>query len=147
MNSAEYTHITALSERKEDECINRWSQHLFKQKSPIPDVMLPDIISGGFCVSTSPCNVRKDNSGTMSTKRNEHHVIILCILDKCTAMINPQLPMGPQKWVVLGPTGLFKNALKLAIRDTLCGISCNLTQLFSIRSQNTRYSVTEIWLC
>ena len=26
-------------------------------------------------------------------KENEHHVI----LDKCTAMMNPQLPIGPQK--------------------------------------------------
>ena len=27
-----------------------------------------------------------------------------------TAATKPQLAMGPQKWVVLGPTGLFKNA-------------------------------------
>lgn len=32
-------------------------------------------------------------------------------------MTNPQLATGPQKWVVLGPTGLFKNVLKEAISD------------------------------
>lgn len=26
----------------------------------------------------------------------------------------PQLETGPQKWVVLGPTGLFRNALNAA---------------------------------
>lgn len=29
---------------------------------------------------------------------------------KHTAATNPQLAIGPQKCVVLGPTGLFKNA-------------------------------------
>jgi len=40
---------------------------------------------------------------------------------KLTAATNPQLATGPQKWVVLGPTGLFQNALKAAIRyDFYC---------------------------
>jgi len=44
-------------------------------------VILPDIISGGLFMSTKP------------------------------AMTKPQLATGPQKWVVLGPTGLFRNDL------------------------------------
>jgi hypothetical protein len=31
-----------------------------------------------------------------------------------TARMMPQLETGPQKWVVLGPTGLFRNALNAA---------------------------------
>lgn len=34
-----------------------------------------------------------------------------------TARMMPQLETGPQKWVVLGPTGLFKNALNAADMD------------------------------
>lgn len=50
---------------------------------------------------------------------------------KLTAATNPQLATGPQKWVVLGPTGLFQNALKAAIRyDFYCRLSlwnCKMT--------------------
>ena len=31
-----------------------------------------------------------------------------------TARMMPQLETGPQKWVVFGPTGLFRNALNAA---------------------------------
>jgi len=44
-------------------------------------VILPDIISGGLFMSTKP------------------------------AMTKPQFATGPQKWVVLGPTGLLMKAL------------------------------------
>jgi hypothetical protein len=54
-------------------------------KSPeythIAPVILPDIISAGLFMSTKP------------------------------AMTKPQLATGPQKWLVLGPTGLFRNDL------------------------------------
>jgi len=38
-----------------------------------------------------------------------------------TAMTKPQLATGPQKWLVLGPTGLFRNdlsAVAMAESDT-----------------------------
>lgn len=78
-----------------------------------PPVMLPEIISGGFFMSTSPCGM-KTSWKSIQTETKSH---IFIHVERLTAMTKPQLATGPQKWVVFGPTGLFKNALKDAMKE------------------------------
>lgn len=56
-----------------------------------------------------------------------------------TAATKPQLATGPQKWVVFGPTGLFKNARNEAMYDQ------TLLQIALKQSKILKKSTTHHW--
>lgn len=65
---------------------------------------------------------------------------------KHTATTKPQLATGPQKWVVLGPTGLFKNALNDEAICSDCLLNTSVTVATKVRLSNRRgRHVNQMW--
>ena len=58
-------------------------------------------------------------------------------IKKHTATTNPQLAIGPQKWVVFGPTGLFQKVRKAAIESTALRASIKIRNVSNQIHQKT----------
>lgn len=93
----------------------------------IPKVMLVDISSGGFLVSAIACQnhhiwTEKNDEciNKLRKKINVEKRVMFQIMGSShevviTAIGMLQLQKGPQKWVVLGPTGLFQKVRRIFI--------------------------------